>query len=206
MMFNFVYEINQQVEYLEKKKKKAKAKGNKAKAKDCEKEISVLKNIPEDNIAAVIDKWLTYTKSENLTMYQIWRLSLMQKKWNPLEQNALKICLRMMRGKDLEVLQSRTKSNDFHTDEGKYGPVFHQIYPLLDPNIATAGERLEKHRNWHKNPNEKSLASAFLTQGVELDENTFANMTAEDLGLKAPTFFKFMPSKEILRLLIKRAT
>jgi hypothetical protein len=40
--------------------------------------IERMAGIPESIRDAILEKWLTYTKSENLTEFQLWRLHLMR--------------------------------------------------------------------------------------------------------------------------------
>jgi len=40
--------------------------------------VERMAGIPESIRDAILEKWLTYTKSENLTEFQLWRLHLMR--------------------------------------------------------------------------------------------------------------------------------
>ena len=47
--------------------------------------IKRVKNIPDFVRDSVLEKWLTFAKSENLTEFMMWRLLIMKRKFTPPE-------------------------------------------------------------------------------------------------------------------------
>ena len=101
-------------------------------------------NIPDEICDAVIEKWLTYTKTQNLNEFMVWRLHLMKRIYSTRETIALKIILRERRIADEKaVCYKDKKGGGVSKDIKKYGKQIKVIYPLLDPEIKSNLERKE---------------------------------------------------------------
>ena len=83
----------------------------------------------------------------------------------------------------------------------KYGQLINKIYPLLDPDLKEK-DRREHHAVWFK---ETSTSAIFMNINNWEESETFKEGTVEELGLKAPCTFLFVPNKKILVKLIRRA-
>jgi hypothetical protein len=62
----------------------------------------------------------------------------------------------------------------------------------------------EQHCNWFNLECGKGK-DAFLTHAQTAMNEDWASKSIEELGLKAPSIFKFMPTNEVLVKLIRRA-
>ena len=162
--------------------------------------ISGLAQIPEPVRDAVIEKWLTYTKSENLTEFLVWRTHLMKQPYSRKEQVALKMCLRDRRERDKRSIGYRDAQGHLAKKMNRYGSPVDKIYPLLDPDL-THEARLSKHAVWFK---DSTASTLFLTQGGAENEE-LVKLAPEVLGLKAPCILLFMPSKRVFHKLLERA-
>jgi len=105
--------------------------------------------VPDDVREAILEKWLTYAKSENLTEWQMWRLLLMRKGLDLMEQTALKLVLNEKRKRDEKAVDYKDKNGKYSTNVKTYSQTLNKIYPLLDPDITRA-KRITKHATWHK--------------------------------------------------------
>ena len=159
--------------------------------------------IPDEVRDAVIEKWLTYCKAENLNEFLMWRIHIMSRNISSIEQNVMKIILREKRAKDEKSVTHRDKKGNFSTKYSSYGTLIQKCYPLLDPDISNE-KRLKKHQRWFHH---SSSWGQYLIQDHSLLENdAFTSLTVEELSEKAPACLWFMPTKKVFAKLIKRAT
>ena len=97
---------------------------------------------------AIIEKWLTYVKSENLTEFVMWRMMFMHREFSIDEGNKLKVVLKERRKEDeAMVTEHENNKGKFSKNYNSYGNTISKIFPLLDPDF-TQKKRLEKHGTW----------------------------------------------------------
>ena len=73
----------------------------------------------------------------------------MKQKYDVTENIAIKVCLREARLNDCRNLHIQSGSG-LSKNPKKYGNPMNRIYPLLDPEIESHEERIEKHATWFK--------------------------------------------------------
>jgi len=122
--------------------------------------INRLSTLDDKNRDGVIEKWLSYLKSENLTEFQVWRMHIMKRQFSVHQMIALKVIMQERRMQDVKSLSWRDGNGNYATKISKYGTLINKIYPLLDPDIATNEQRMARHANWFK---ETSTSSVFMT-------------------------------------------
>lgn len=172
--------------------------------------VDQVMEIPDEVRDAVLEKWLTYVKSENLTEWIIWRKRLMNKRFTRHDNLQMKIALDEGRKKDTQRVfyaDENEKNINWPTgmcnrDPNQYGERVNKIFPLLDPDL-TEDERILRHKTWFVDAPDNAK---FLSQLTGWDDSKICQQCPAEIGATAPSNFCFLPSLKVMIKLVTRAT